>query len=75
MRPEPARDAWIIRLRKERNLPAAEIVGLLTREEKIPVSGTTVARVIRQAGLPIRPDFARTGIDAPSSTAACREAA
>ena len=51
-RPGPDRDARIIGLRKERNLSAAEIADLLTREERIPVSETTVARVIRQAGLP-----------------------
>ena len=51
-RPGPDRDARIIRLRKERNLSAAEIADLLTRDEGIPVSETTVARVIRQAGLP-----------------------
>ncbi len=50
--PGPDRDALIIRLRRERNLSAAEIAGILTREENIPVSETTAARVIRQAGLP-----------------------
>ena len=38
--------------RDERNLSAAEIAAHLTAQEALPVSATTVARVLKRAGLP-----------------------
>ncbi len=53
-KPKPGvdRDARIVELRMQRGLSASEIAATLKREDKIKVSATTVARVIKQAGLP-----------------------
>ena len=51
-RPGPDRDERIIALRKEHNMSAAEIAERLTTQDNMPVSETTVARVLKQAGLP-----------------------
>ncbi len=50
--PGPDRNERIIALRSEQNLSAADIAHHLTRNENMPVSASTVARVIRQAGMP-----------------------
>ena len=50
--PGPDRDERILALRNERNLSAAEIAAHLTAQEALPVSSTTVARVLKRAGLP-----------------------
>ena len=50
--PGPDRDERILALRNERNLSAAEIAAHLTAQEALPVSATTVARVLKRAGLP-----------------------
>ena len=50
--PGPDRDERILALRTERNLSAAEIAAHLTVQEALPVSATTVARVLKRAGLP-----------------------
>ena len=51
-RPGPDRDARIVALRRDQQLSAAEIAERLTTGEHLPVSATTVARVLRRAGLP-----------------------
>ena len=48
--PGPDRDGRIAALRKAENLSAAEIAERLTRQEKLPVSEATVARVLKRAG-------------------------
>ncbi len=50
--PGPDRDQRIVALRKEQGLSAAEIAERLSARENLPVSATTVARVLRRAGLP-----------------------
>ena len=50
--PGPDRDERILALRNERNLSAAEIAAHLTAQEALPVSATTVAHVLKRAGLP-----------------------
>ena len=50
--PGPDRDQRIVALRKEQGLSAAEIAERLRTSENLPVSATTVARVLRRAGLP-----------------------
>ncbi len=51
-RPGPDRDQRILVLRNQRQLSAAEIAAHLTTQEHLPVSPSTVARVLKQAGLP-----------------------
>ena len=51
-RPGPDRDERIVALRKEHSRSAAEIAERLTTQDNMPVSETTVARVLKQAGLP-----------------------
>ncbi len=51
-RPGPDRDQLILALRQQRHLSAAEIAAHLTAEQALPVSATTVARVLKRAGLP-----------------------
>ena len=48
--PVPDRDGRFAAFRKAENLSAAEIAERLTRQEKLPVSETTVARVLKRAG-------------------------
>ena len=48
----PDRDRLIVELRKGRNLSAAEIAAHLAAQDNIRVSETTVARVLKRAGLP-----------------------
>ncbi len=48
----PDRDQRILALRQERNLSASEIAARLTSEHDLPVSATSVARVLKRAGLP-----------------------
>ena len=50
--PGPDRDQRIVELRTGENLSAEEIANRLTARERLPVSATTVARVLRRAGLP-----------------------
>ena len=50
--PGPDRDQRIMELRSRENLSAAEIAEQLTTRERLPVSATTVARVLRRAGIP-----------------------
>ena len=51
----PQRDKLILALRTERHWSAPEIADHLTDHEKIPVSTSTVSRVLRDAGLPKLP--------------------
>ncbi len=50
--PGPDRDQRILALRNERKLSADEIAAHLTAAEALPVSATTVARVLKRAGVP-----------------------
>ena len=50
--PEADRDRRIVELRIRENLSVGEIARQLTAREHLPVSTTTVARVLRRAGLP-----------------------
>ena len=50
--PEADRDRRIVELRIRENLSVGEIAHRLTAREHLPVSTTTVARVLRRAGVP-----------------------
>ena len=50
--PGPDRDQRILALRSERNLSAAEIAQHLSAHEQLPVSATTVSRVLQRHGVP-----------------------
>ena len=50
--PGPDRDRCIVELRTGESLSAEEIAERLTARERLAVSATTVARVLRRAGLP-----------------------
>ena len=49
--PKPDRNERILALRRQHNLSVVEIAQRLTHEENLPVSDTTVYRVIAEAGL------------------------
>ena len=49
--PGPDRNARILALRKQKKLSAAEIAEQLTAREQLPVSESTVARVLKRAGI------------------------